>query len=205
MNRTIQPRRSWLWILGFFSLVLSCSPIPHLQLTYRLPREQGALAGKNVFLTVEDLRKDKQTLGPGARHEFEDPSGGISLSVAKGGTGPGIRKGIYQPPALLKEAMESRLKHEGIDVVPETATPVQLSLLLKSFLLDRVERKWEVSISYEGRLLKEGKVLSSQIVSGEAERFELMGIEQAEVVIGDLFTDVVNRLDLTRLFRESGL
>ena len=204
MNRTIQPRRSWLWVLGFLSLVFSCSPIPHLQLTYRLPREQGALAGKNVFLTVEDLRKDKQTLGPGARHEFEDPSGGISLSVAKG-AGPGIMKGIYQPPALLKEAMESRLKHEGIDVVPETATPVQLSLLLKSFLLDRVERKWEVSISYEGRLLKEGKVLSSQIVSGEAERFELMGIEQAEVVIGDLFTDVVNRLDLTRLFRESGL
>ena len=204
MNKINQRWRFPFWMMGFFSLVLSCSSIPHLQLTYRLPREQGALAGKKAYLTVEDLRKDKQTLGPGARYEFEDPSGGISLSVAKGG-GPGIRKGIYQPPALLKEAMESRLKHEGIDVVPETATPVQLSLLLKSFLLDRVERKWEVSISYEGRLLKEGKVLSSQIVSGEAERFELMGIEQAEVVIGDLFTDVVNRLDLTRLFRESGL
>jgi hypothetical protein len=191
-------------MLGLFSLVFSCSPIPHLQLTYRLPKEQGALAGKNVSLTVEDLRKDKQTLGPGARYEFEDPSGGISLSVAKG-AGPGIRKGIYQPPALLKEAMESRLKHEGIEVVPETATPVQLSLLLKSFRLDRVERKWEVTISYEARLLKEGNALSSQIVSGEAERFELVGIEQAEVVIGDLFTDVVNRLDLNKLFRESGL
>jgi hypothetical protein len=204
MNKTIQPWRSWFWMLGFFSLVLSCSPIPHLQLTYRLPREQGALAGKKVSLTVEDLRKDKQTLGPGARYEFEDPSGGISLSVAKGG-GPGIRKGIYQPPDLLKQAMESRMKHEGIEVVPEAAAPMGLSLLLKSFVLDRVEKKWEVTISYEAQLVKEGNVLSSQIVSGDAERFELMGTEQAEVVVGELFTDVVNKLDLNKLFRESGL
>jgi hypothetical protein len=162
------------------------------------------LAGKKVFLTVDDLRKDKQTLGPGARYEFEDPSGGISLSVAKG-AGPGIRKGIYQAPDLLKQAMESRMKHEGIEVAPEAATPVGLVLLLKSFFVDRVERKWEVAISYEAQMVKEGRVLSSQIVTGEAERFELMGAEQAEVVIGELFTDMVNRLDLHKLFRESGL
>jgi hypothetical protein len=204
MNKTNQAWRSGFWIIGLFSLVLSCSSIPHLQLTYRLPREQGALAGMKAFVTVEDVRKDKQTLGPGARQEFENASGGISLSVAKG-AGPGIRKGIYQPPALLREALESRMKHEGIEVVPEGATPIGLSILLKSFVLDRVERKWEVTISYEAQLVKEGNVLSSQIVSGEAERFELMGTEQAEVVVGELFTDVVNRLDLNKLFRESGL
>lgn len=204
MNRTIQPRRSRLFILGLFALVFSCTQIHHLQLTYRLPKEPGALAGKQVFLTVEDLRKNKQTLGPGAAGEFEDPSGGISLSVAKG-AGPGIRKGIYQAPDLLKQAMENRMKHEGIEVVPEAATPFGLTLLLKSFAVDRVERTWEVAISYEAQVVKEGQVLSSQIVSGEAERYELMGAEQAEVVIGDLFTDVVNRLDLGKLFRESGL
>ena len=204
MNKTIQPRRSWFWMLGLFPLVVSCATVPHLQLTYHLPPEKGALAGKNVSLTVEDLRKDKQTLGPGAAAEFENPSGGISLSVAKG-AGPGIRKGIYQPPDLLKEAMESRMKHEGIGVVPEAASPIRLSLLLNSFALDRVDRTWKVTISYEAQLVKEGNVLSSQVVSGEAERFELMGTEQAEVVVGELFTDVVNRLDLNKLFRESGL
>jgi len=194
-----------LWIIGLLSVVISCSSIPHLRLTYRLPPEHGALAGKKAFLDVEDMRKDKQTLGPGARDEFEDTSGAISLSVAKGAGGPGIRKGIYQPPALLKEAMESRMKHEGIEVVAEGASATGLSLLLKSFFVDRVERKWKVTVSYEARLVKDGNVLSSQIVSGEAERLELMGAEQAEVVIGELFTDVLNRLDMSRLFRESGL
>ena len=204
MNHIIQPRRSWFWILSLFSVFLSCSSIPHLQLTYRLPREQGPLTGRKAFLTVEDVRKDKQTLGPGARKELEKASEGISLSVAKG-AGPGIRKGIYQPPALLKEAMEHRMKHEGIEVVAEGAAPVGVSLLLKSFLLDRFERKWQVTISYEARLVKDGSVGSSQTVSGEAERLELVGTEQAGVVIGELFTDVVNRLDLSKLFRESGL
>jgi hypothetical protein len=204
MSRTNQSWRSALWIMGLLSMVISCSAIPHLQLTYRLPPEHGALAGKRAFLNVEDMRKDKQALGPGARDEFENTSGAISLSVAKG-AGPGIRRGIYQPPALLKEAMESRMKHEGIEVVAEGASAAGLSLLLKSFFVDRVERKWKVAASYEARLVKEGNVLSSQIVSGEAERLELVGAEQAEVVIGELFTDVVNRLDMSRLFRESGL
>lgn len=193
-----------MWIGGLLSIVLSCSSIPHLQVTYRLPQEQGNLAGRKAFLSVEDVRKEKQTLGSGALQEFEDTDGAVSLSVAKGG-GPGIRKGFYQPPALLKEAMENRMKHEGIEVVPEAAKSPGLSLLLKSFLVDRVERRWKVAVSYEARLVKEGNVLSSQTVSGEAERLELVGAEQAQVLISELFTDVVNRLDMSKLFRESGL
>jgi hypothetical protein len=204
MDRIMQPRNSVLWVTGLFLSVFSCTSIPHLQMTYRLPQTQGTLAGKKVFVTVEDLRKDKATLGPGARKEFESASGSISLSVAKG-EGPGIKKGIYQPPDLLKVAMESRMQHDGIEVVQEGASQVGISLLLKSFFLDRVERKWKVTIAYEARLVKEGNELSSQIVSGEAERFELVGTEEADVVIGELFTDVVNRLDLDKLFRESGL
>jgi len=204
MGRTNQGRRYPFWVLGLFFAVLSCSTVHHLQMTYRLPRDPGGLAGKQAFLAVEDARKDKQTLGPGARSEFENTSGAISLSVAKG-AGPGIRKGIYQPPALLKEAMEQRMIHEGIEVVPEGAASAGVSLLLTSFQVDRADRKWRMNISYEARLVKEGNVLSSQIVNGEAERFELVGAEQAEVVIGELFTDVVNRLDLNKLFRESGL
>lgn len=146
------------------------------------------------------MRKDKRTLGEVAAFRFEDSGGVISLSVAKGG-GPGMIKGLYQPPALLRETLESRMKHEGIQVVPEGAASTGLSVLLKSFFLDRAARKWKVAISYEARLLKEGQVLSSQIVSGEAERLDIMGTEQADVVLSELLTDVVNRLDLKRLFK----
>lgn len=204
MGKTKQSLRAAIWVSGLFSFVISCASISHLQLTYRLPGDQGLLAGKRAVLTVEDERTDKQTLGPGARYLFDDTSGAISLSVSKGG-GPGIRKGIYQPPALLMKAMEHRMSHQGIEVLPEGMDAPELALLLKAFLVDRTDRTWQMNISYEARIVKGGAILSSQIVSGEAERFELVGTEQAEVVIGELFTDAVNKLDLVKLFREAGL
>jgi hypothetical protein len=204
MKKIKQPRRLLFWIIGVLFLLPCCSPIPHLQVTYHLPPQQKALAGKKVFVAVEDMRTDKQTLGMGARRDLEGSTGDISLSIAKG-PGPGIIKGIYQPPALMKEALESRLKYEGVDVVPQDAASTGIIILIKSFLLDRKDRKWEVNIAYEARLVSDGKVLSKQVVSGEAERFELVGTEQADVVLGELFTDAMNRLDLNKLFQESGL
>jgi hypothetical protein len=191
------------WITGFLFLVPCCSPIPHLELTYRLPPGQKALSGKKVFVSVEDMRKDKNTIGAGARQDLQGSSGDISISIAKG-EGPGIIKGIYQPPGLMKEALENRLRYEGADVVEEGEASTGISILIKSFLLDRKDWKWKVNIAYEARLVRDGKVLSRQSVSGEEERFELTGTEKASVVLGNIFTDVMNRLDLNKLFRESG-
>jgi hypothetical protein len=203
MKKINQPCKLLFWIAGFLFLVPCCSPIPHLELTYRLPPVQKALTGKKVFVSVEDMRKDKNTLGTGARQDLEGPSGDISISIARG-EGPGIIKGIYQPPGLMKEALENRLRYEGANVVQEGEASTGISILIKSFLLDRQDRKWKVNIAYEARLVTDGKVLFRQAVSGEAERFELVGTEQASVVLGDLFTDVMNRLDLNKLFQEPG-
>ena len=200
MKPTHRAWRAALWAGGLFLFVAACSPMPRLQATYRLPPTEGALAGKQAFVSVQDVRQDKQTLGEVAALRFEDSGGAISLSVAKG-AGPGVIKGIYQPPALLREALESRMRHEGIQVVPEGRASTGLSVFLKSFFLDRAARKWVVAISYEARLLREGQVLSSQIVSGEAERFDILGTEQADVALSELLTDAVNRLDLSKLFQ----
>lgn len=202
MNAINQAWRAALCTAGLFFFVAACSPIPRLQATYRLPPAQNALTGKQAFVSVEDLRKDKRTLGESAALRFEDSGAVISLAVAKG-AGPGMIKGIYQPPALLREALESRMKHEGVQVVPEREASTGLSVLLQSFFLDRAARKWKVAISYEARLLREGQVLSSQIVSGEAERLDVLGTEQADIVLSELLTDVVNKLDLSKLFRAS--
>jgi len=48
-------------------------------------------------------------------------------------------------------------------------------------------------------------VRASEIESAEAERFALVGKEQAETMLGELLTDVVNRLNLNGLFQESKL
>jgi hypothetical protein len=186
-----------------FLLTVSCATIPHLNLAYKLPAEGKALAGKKIFISSEDIRKDKQTFGKGARKEFQKTSEDIALSIVRGKE-PATKRGIYQAAPLLKEAMESRLKHEGIEIIPEGSSSIGIILFLKSFLLDRVERKWLLTMAYEARLMKDGKMVASETISGEAERFELVGKEQAEVVLSEIFTEVVNRLDLNKLFQKLG-
>jgi len=74
-----------------------------------------------------------------------------------------------------------------------------------SNFLDCKDWIWKVTISYEARLAIGRKVRASEIVSAEAERFTLVGKEQAETMLGELLTDVVNRLNLNGLFQESKL
>ena len=78
-------------------------------------------------------------------------------------------------------------------------------IALERFLLDLVHRNWTVTMSYEARVIKNGKVLASQMISGEAERLRLVGRGDADKVMGEIFTDLVNRLDVARLFQQARL
>jgi hypothetical protein len=60
-------------------------------------------------------------------------------------------------------------------------------------------------MSYEAKLIKDGTVLAAQIIEGEAERVKVMGRKEADTVTGEIFTDMVNRLDLSRLFQQAQL
>jgi len=184
-------------------LMTACAGIPNLHLTYQLPSGETASAGKNVFLTVEDIRNDPNTFGKGARQKLPKVSEDMALSIARG-TDAILRKGIYSPPALLREAMESRLRHENVAVVPAGGNTPGLSLRLKTFQLDRLDQKWLFKLAYEARLIQGNRVVASEIVNGEAERFEMVGKEEAEVVLGEMLTETVNRLNLDTLFQKAG-
>jgi hypothetical protein len=79
-----------------------------------------------------------------------------------------------------------------------------LVLALQDFSLDLVGRNWRVKFGYEVRLMKNGNLLAKQFANGEAERLKLMGTEQADTVVGDLFADVMNRINVPKLFRDAG-
>ena len=87
----------------------------------------------------------------------------------------------------------------------QKASQVELVFVLQEFSLDLVDRTWKVRLGYEARLVKNGAVLSKQFATGEAERLKIMGTEQADAVVGDLFADVMNRLNVAKLFRDAGL
>jgi hypothetical protein len=198
--------QGWLFFLfaSTTALLLSCASIPYLEVQYRLPNKSETLKGKRVYVTVEDIRTNKDMIGEGAREEFENFSGNISFSVARA-SGPGTRVGIYDVPSLFKEAFVKRLENEGVEVVPgaEKGT-LQLTIVLQRFLLDLKDREWTLKMAYELKLSKDGNVLSTQMVSGDGERMKLIGRDEADVLAGEVFTDLVNRADLNRLFRGAG-
>jgi hypothetical protein len=198
--------QAWLGFLfaSAMALLLSCSPFPYLQVKYRLPTKSETLEGKRVYVTAEDIRTHKDIIGEGARDEFENFSGNLSFSVAHA-SGPGTAVGIYDVASLFKEAFIRRLQNEGVEVVPvaEKGT-LQLTVVLKRFLLDLSGRDWTLKMAYELKLSRDGNVLSTQLVSGDGQRLKLIGRDEADVLAGEVFTDLVNRADLNRLFREVG-
>ena len=58
-------------------------------------------------------------------------------------------------------------------------------------------------MSYRANLLSNGRLLSKESVSGEAERLKVMGKSDAEKVLGELLTDMVNKLNLVKLFQQA--
>lgn len=202
-----QINQHWNWILPFLVLIAfsACSPLPYLEVNYRLPLRSEFLRGQRVFFDVEDARLTKDMIGRGAREDFGGFSGNISLAVARGEE-TGVRMGVYEPPALFKEAFQKRLENAGAKVLSTNEKGVpELTMVIQKFLLDLVDRRWTVQMAYEARLSKEGKVLARQIVSGEGERMKVLGREQADTILGEVFTDLVNRVDLDKLFRDAGL
>jgi len=193
--------------LGFFAAFLftqACSSIAYVQLNDRVPAKALAPEGKKAFLSVEDERKTKEFAARGVKREFDNFSENIAYSVQKG-TEPALKLGLYDAASLVKEAFRVRVESEGVEILPERKPgQVELVLALQEFSLDLVNRNWKVKFGYEVRLIKNGAVLAKQFANGEAERLKLMGTDQADAVVGDLFADVMNRMNVAKLFRDAG-
>jgi len=205
MRRINKVGKSATSILFILTVMVSCSTIPILKVTYRLPSKSDEWKGKKLFLAFEDIRKDKNIIGKGARADFENFSGNILFFLAHGNE-PGARRGAYEVPYLFMEAFRIRLENSGAEVVSEKAG-VQLEVVieLKDFLLDLQDGNWVVSMGYNASLVRHGKVLSRQTITGQGERLKLVGRGQADIVVGEIITDTVNRFDLGRLFQQADL
>ena len=205
MKITTQALRCLIGTLFLLTAMLSCATVPELKVNYRLPPESGELKGKRVFLGFEDIRTAKDILGRGAQKEFKNFPGNVSFSLARGKE-KGFKMGAYDIPSLFMEVFKRRLEILGVEVVPEKKSgQIEVVIVLEDFLLDLIGRKWVATIGYEARLVKDENVLAKQMISGQAERLKLLGRGQADIVIGDIFTDLVNRLDVSKLFQQAGL
>lgn len=187
--------------LGFITLLVACSTVPILRVTYRLPSQPPDLTDKEIYLRIEDNRSDKDMIGDRAREDFEHFTGLLVLYLSKG-EGERTKLGVYDIKSIFQEAFKNRLTRSGLKLVPETkADHSGLVIKLNKFVLDLVNRKWEVTAAYEIVLVKQGQTLFSQTIKGEAERLKVVGLEQANIVISELISDIINRPDLVEILK----
>ena len=196
---------SWTLAAALFALLaVGCSKPSYIDVNYGLPDAVDALSGTRVALEVRDQRPDPAVFAGDAKEEFAYFTGIYSLTVGEGNRSHVV--GTYELPGLLTEAFRQRLTNLGVEVVasPDEGIPL-LEIILQRFQLEASGRKWFADVSYEARLLDDGELRATQTVAGKAERVKLMGHSGAEKVLGEIFTDSVNKLDLAKLLNKGGM
>ena len=191
-------------LVPLFFMAFSCSTIPVPRINYRLPPlSADNFKGKKITLLLEDARDKKGVLGEGALKEFGPFSGNVSLTLS-GDKGENVTLGIFDPGSLFMEAFKKRFEDLGVQAV-STRLPGQMILVivLKEFRLDLIDRKWVVKMGYEAKVEKDGLVIYRNNIKGDGERLKLMGNAQADILMSEVFTDVINRLDLKKVFSGS--
>ena len=188
-----------------FLLSASCAPPPKIDLLYRAPRQTEGLKGKSLFLRVEDERTSKDMIGRGAKKDFAEFPGNVYFEVAKG-YDEGSKIGVYEIPQACYEAFKIKLESMGIVVATDKANAqAEIVISLKEFMLDLQRRTWKAYMAYEASLIKDGKVYATENINGQAERFKVFRLREANIVVSEIFTDIVNKLDIEKLLKKSEL
>jgi len=188
----------------FGSIFFACASHNFLKVHYRLPPQSEALKGLTVSLSVNDMRPNKMFLTENAQKGLKDFSETFSLVVSRENN-PGDLRGIYTVSALFKEIFKQRLENSGVAVVEKSdQADAEIGIVLKTFLLDLKNRKWILDLNYQTNITKNQDIASTQAFSGNAERLRVVGAGDAEKIVSDLLTDMLNKLDLEKLFRDAG-
>ena len=207
MKKKMDQKLAKAMAVGFLvSMVVACATIPELEVRYTLPAPEHGLRGMRVSFRFEDARQGSSFLAERAREALPHFPGTIYFSVATKG-GSGDRLGLFRPEEMVKEAFERRLKAMGMIVTPGSpgSGEPELHIVLNEFLLDVANRRWVATVAYEASLRKRGTVLSTQSIRAQSERLKLIGWDEANSTLSEVFSDSVNRLDFVELFRQGGI
>lgn len=185
-------------------LVMACASSNVLSVNYQLPAQPSQPIPCRVGIVFEDARQNSAFLSPSAREELEGFANVYALTVSKPSQS-GELKGAYPLGPLFTEILRYRLEDAGVKVMAAGAnSDAQFMFVLKEFQLDFGDRKWSAVIAFEGRLLRNGALLSLQAVNGSAERVMFMKKADAEKVLGELVSDGINQMDVSALFKQAG-
>lgn len=186
-------------------LLSGCFGRNYLMVDYQIPKASQQLKGQTVYLVVEDLRSRKRIMNPGAAIKFRDFDDNYSLAWVMPNK-ERILAGEHNLTDLFKATFEKRLKLMGAQVVnTESEEASKLTIRVKTFVIDLKDRKWNANVTYEAILTKTGQPTAKEKIQGNAEQIKIIGRKGADDVMSNIFTEVVNRVNIMKLFKETKL
>ena len=185
-------------------MLAACAKPYHFYVKYDAPESSVDLKGQAVNLQILDGRDSKNFLTEKAGIEFGLWDGRFALYHT-----PKKPKGYietYPLAGLIEATMKKRLETMGITVVEGKMDAAPLfELTLNTFFLDLNDRTWVSDFSYEVKLTLDNQKIGREMVSGQAERTKIMGRGAGEILVGDIFTESINKLNIQKLFKNAGI
>jgi hypothetical protein len=193
--------KAFLIILFIGILSGSCASKNFLTIKYQLPPQAAEQKEIRVALAVKDTREDPDIATKSAKTVLKNSTEHFALIVAQQNKNDKL-VGAFSLSSMIKEVFKHRLENAGIVVASEEDPSIPLiEIVLKEFKLDLQNRKWVITMTYQADLIKENKIVASQAVTGTAERLRIVGSQDAEIVVGELVSDVANKLNLKELLQ----
>ncbi len=183
----------------------SCAGRAYLIVDYTIPKGSQQLNDQSVRLRIDDQRKDRNILAPSAADKFQAFDDRYSLAWVTPDKGR-ILAGEHDLEALFKRAFEKRLSLLGAATAPDSdLQSPELSIVLEELTVDLKGQKWISEVAYLATLTLEGHPITREQIRGTAERIRIIGRKGADMVLSDIFTEVINRLDVVTLFQKAEL
>ena len=182
--------------LGLF---VACATLPSMNVTYKTMPKSNISEGREIYFRFIDKRSDKDIIGQGAKEIYKHFSGNINFIVSKGKKDESL-VGVYEAESLFKNALAIYLENMGLSLLSEPKPGIpELAIKLHDFVLDLSRRRWVARIVYEAEFIQDGDVLIREF-RGEGEKYRISGLTQADQVMSETFTDIVNQIDVKRMF-----
>jgi hypothetical protein len=194
-------------LLAILIMVLpaACAKKHYIYVNYKPPVSQVDLKDKEIFLAIRDVRSNTTIFSKNAEAEFKNFIGYFSLSMDTGKK-EGVDLGAFDLLSLFKEAFSKRLENMEMTILTDyKETEPAIEIALQKFYLDLIDRKWVVEISYEARMMKKNKLIAKETISGKAERVKVFRQSDAEKALSEIFTSLINKLDIHKLFVQNKL
>lgn len=204
------PYSRQLWTITYALLIFSvfftgCAGRHYMLVDYQVPVATQELKGLTIRLNIADKREFQTFLTPTAAVKFPDFSNIYSLAWITPEQ-KRVLAGEHKLTALFKATFKKRLTDHGIGTTDDMNAVVPLlTIKIKQFTLDYKNRKWIADLGYDAVLSQPGHPIAKESVRGAAERVQVIGRKGADTVISELYSDVINRLDLLKLFKAAKL